>query len=398
MLKRFLLLVMALMLVAVMPLAAQDATSNTLTFNGVSVTYPSDYVRTIVATFAGDAMDVEQPGGPEAKHIRFEMHTEEYPPFDEYDAAEALIRVYSTGDLQGYTYHTDTLASLQALLNDRPELVSGFNTAQEGYAPLPYLPTVNAAQVFVSQPQYVETDNFTGIAYLTGYRQDASEFIDGQVIYTVQMLSRDGGRYVAADFIVSTAAVPVEPANIMFEDAASYEQYLTDLVAQLDAAGDFNPTLDAALAIVNSISFGSAGAAGMDEEVEAEATPSDPTLGGLAGTWTLLTLGDPANPVTAQAENLRPLTIAFSPEGVGGFAGCNTYRGNFQYDSGTLTFGPLASTRMACADEAANVFETNFLAALGTVSNYTLSDDGQTLTINYEGGALVFQKTEVETE
>ena len=43
--------------------------------------------------------------------------------------------------------------------------------------------------------------------------------------------------------------------------------------------------------------------------------------------------------------------VQFREKDVAGFAGCNRFRGSFTFDGSTLTFGPLATTRMACPPE-----------------------------------------------
>jgi heat shock protein HslJ len=66
--------------------------------------------------------------------------------------------------------------------------------------------------------------------------------------------------------------------------------------------------------------------------------------------------------------------IAFERDRVSGNDGCNTFSGSYQADGSTLTFGPLAGTRMACgspADEVARAVTT----ALGRVRTYEQAVD-----------------------
>lgn len=74
------------------------------------------------------------------------------------------------------------------------------------------------------------------------------------------------------------------------------------------------------------------------------------------------------------------LTIEFndSAKTVSGFSGCNRFSGSYNLNGNTITFSPLASTRMACMD-AVNDVETNMLEALSNVN--TASVDNQTLTL-----------------
>jgi heat shock protein HslJ len=81
----------------------------------------------------------------------------------------------------------------------------------------------------------------------------------------------------------------------------------------------------------------------------------------LPGTaWDLVDL-DGAEPV-----GQTPPSLAFTEDGsVTGSTGCNTFNAEVTIDGTELTFGPLATTRMACTDDAAAQQEQAYLAALG---------------------------------
>ena len=78
------------------------------------------------------------------------------------------------------------------------------------------------------------------------------------------------------------------------------------------------------------------------------------------------------------------LTAIFTADQVSGSAGCNTYSGGYTIDGTTVKIGPLASTLRACADEAVNVQEQQFLAALQASTTY--SQSGNILTLKAAGG------------
>ena len=87
-------------------------------------------------------------------------------------------------------------------------------------------------------------------------------------------------------------------------------------------------------------------------------------------------------------------TLAFDEQGaVSGSTGCNTFSGEVAIDGNALSFGPLVTTRMACADPAANAQEAAFLAALEGVSAYTVDDQGRIVLqggreLTFEVGAV----------
>jgi heat shock protein HslJ len=78
------------------------------------------------------------------------------------------------------------------------------------------------------------------------------------------------------------------------------------------------------------------------------------------------------------------LTAIFTPDQVSGSAGCNTYSGPYTLNGTTLKIGPLASTMRACADQAVNDQEQQFLAALQASTTYGQS--GNILTLKAAGG------------
>lgn len=81
------------------------------------------------------------------------------------------------------------------------------------------------------------------------------------------------------------------------------------------------------------------------------AAPSAPPALALAGDWTLADLGaQPAPPGSGG----RRATLHFDVDSsrAGGFGGCNQLSAAYTTHGDSLTFGPAAMTRMACADGA----------------------------------------------
>ncbi len=111
----------------------------------------------------------------------------------------------------------------------------------------------------------------------------------------------------------------------------------------------------------------------------------------LPGTsWTLVDL-DGAEPVGE-----TPPSITFTDEGsVTGSTGCNTFNGEITIDGSELSFGPLATTRMACVDPAASEQEQAFLVAMESVSGYTIDSEGRLVL---EGDASLTFEVAAEAE
>jgi heat shock protein HslJ len=98
----------------------------------------------------------------------------------------------------------------------------------------------------------------------------------------------------------------------------------------------------------------------------------------LAGTsWTLVSYGGAGNQTPAAAGILT--SVVFAPNGqVSGNLGCNGFSGTYMVKDGTLVFGPLASTLMACPDPQMTQEGTAFQVLSGTVRFTAV---GSTLTI-----------------
>ena len=118
----------------------------------------------------------------------------------------------------------------------------------------------------------------------------------------------------------------------------------------------------------------------------ANTTPKPPSPADLAGTsWTMVSIG--ATPAIESAG----ANLTFDPAGsVSGSTGCNSFSGSYALDGSALTFGPLATTRMAC-EENLMVQEAAVLEALAGVSGWEIDADGR---LHLTGGTeLVLETT-----
>jgi heat shock protein HslJ len=102
-------------------------------------------------------------------------------------------------------------------------------------------------------------------------------------------------------------------------------------------------------------------------------------------TWRALSYNNGRGAVTSVISGTI-LTTLFGADGtVSGSSGCNTYNGPYTVSGSSITIGPLASTRRACAADEANAQEQAFLAALGASTRYMLV--GDRLTLRNDDGA-----------
>jgi heat shock protein HslJ len=391
--KRLLIALSLLLVLGIFPAMAQDGTSNSVQFNGVGFSFDSSLATNVnIWQYPGDAPDLQQPGGAEPPYIQFNLYTQQPAPESAYDAPLA-VRVYRTADIAAYA---DWLAQVQALQNlvaQQPDLaaymtVNADNTASNA---LPYLPVAPASQVIRARAQYFETPVLKGVSYITVYRQDVSPFVNNEFHYTFQGVSNDGLYYVSAIYQVVVPDFPAEiPSDFNYETfTADFINYLTESVNKLNSAAPdtFTPSLSALDSLVQTITFSGTGTAnGSTGVVVPEATPSDPTLGGLANTvWSLVSYGPADAPVAVVPET--PVTATFSAQGVAGTSGCNSYSGPFEYNENAISFGALISTKMACAEDVM-AQENAYFAALASASSYMIT--GGQLQVTYDGGVLTF--------
>jgi heat shock protein HslJ len=117
-------------------------------------------------------------------------------------------------------------------------------------------------------------------------------------------------------------------------------------------------------------------------------TATPPSLSGT--TWKLVSYG----PLNGQvpAESGIETSLVFGSDGqASGNLGCNSFGGAFTQKDDQVTFGPLASTMMACPDPQMTQESTAFQVLTGSVK---FKVDGDTLTITSSAGdiALILSK------
>jgi heat shock protein HslJ len=101
----------------------------------------------------------------------------------------------------------------------------------------------------------------------------------------------------------------------------------------------------------------------------------------------------------AGAPLTAPLTLTLSTASgqrrASGFSGCNRYTGTYMLRDGKLSFGPLASTRMACAS-AGGKLESDYLDALAHIdkTGVQMRAPQELQLITATGDTLVFARSE----
>jgi heat shock protein HslJ/uncharacterized membrane protein len=107
--------------------------------------------------------------------------------------------------------------------------------------------------------------------------------------------------------------------------------------------------------------------------------------------WVLTTFNQQPLKGDDFAKGLPVVEFHLTGHRVSGSTGCNRISGGFETKGKTITFGQMATTRMACPDMA---FEQDFLKAIArNTLNYAL-DKGRLILTDDEGMQLEFKKTD----
>ena len=97
---------------------------------------------------------------------------------------------------------------------------------------------------------------------------------------------------------------------------------------------------------------------------------TEPALAGV--TWDVTGYNNGRHAVVSPVSGTR-LTLAFDGSRVTGHGGCNSFRAGYTQDGDRIAIQPPTLTRMACEGEGVMAQEQAFLAALATVTTWTIA-------------------------
>lgn len=243
--------VFVVLLVGILPTVAQDAPKlNTVSFNGYGFSYADSLISNLnvnITRYAGDPPDAQIPGGPQPANTRFDLYTDQFTPDPTYYLwTDVTVRFYKTADV-GYSY-----TALQTLLKDRLALTS--IVSPSGSHGLPLVLPGQGIPALEARPRYIETENVSGISYITYLTLAVDPISQDSYLYTFQGISKDGSTYVTVVARLHTLAVPTaDPDYDKFVDG--FDAYLAEAAKMLDEAttDQFEPNLDNLDAFVGTI-------------------------------------------------------------------------------------------------------------------------------------------------
>jgi heat shock protein HslJ len=125
-----------------------------------------------------------------------------------------------------------------------------------------------------------------------------------------------------------------------------------------------------------------AAACAQTEREEPLATTGTPQLGGTK--WR-------AEAIDGQnvGERVESTLEFVAPDKVAGRGGCNQFGGPALVSGNTVRFGPLFSTKMACAENAVMEQEARYLTALESTGSFRVDGEGRLVLVDEAGAERV---------
>lgn len=165
------------------------------------------------------------------------------------------IFVYPVDSFPASGSPADTvLAAIQAFLAARAPQAARINSGDA----IPALPLINAAQVLVAKPQYIDFQNGSGVRFLTVYSQAPIPVTNEWLLYAFVGLTADGRYVIAAQFPVKASVLPdsIDFTTFDFDTfMATYDATMNQTVVSLDTLDvtGYTPDLTRLDALIQSL-------------------------------------------------------------------------------------------------------------------------------------------------
>jgi hypothetical protein len=141
------------------------------------------------------------------------------------------------------------------------------NNAIQGSSEMPYIVSLNAAQVFTSNVQVIDFQNGRGVRFVTEYSQGITSVNSHDTFYNFQGLTSDGKYYIVAILPITSTLLadsPAPEATIptggvsmpdFMDDNADWNGYYAAIVNLLNGAPaeSFSPRIEQLDALIASI-------------------------------------------------------------------------------------------------------------------------------------------------
>jgi hypothetical protein len=244
--------------VAASPVQAQG---DAVWYDGIGFAFVPELGRSVnIARVRATPADEFQDGEP--AHVSFTLYGSRDagarpPAIGGPFGSPREVRVYGVAALDALEGTRDQVAALRRLLDERPDLTDLTTVAGPLDTWLPEVPPVTeAARIVQARPQYIDTPEVSGIAYIASYAQDIVPPTSDDLLWLFQGISADGTRYVAITWGLDTDLLPDEVPESVFERIdRDWPRILGQATTAIeDGAPDaFTPGLDALEALVRSM-------------------------------------------------------------------------------------------------------------------------------------------------
>lgn len=301
----------------------------------------------------------------------------------------------------GNDYVAKSVADLEALLAEQPADPEA----------LPVLPPPPAVMDLAVQVAYLDVPGLdaTGVRWVGRFSQDASPVLNYQLRYLFQGLTNDGQYLISASYPITTTLLPDSMADMTADEQEAFNAdpmgYLEATASALTflAPSDFNPSLDALDAMIQSLSV-AAPEVTVSEPVtptltapldaaqpEAPAEPAVPFSDLVGPFWQWIEFSDAVNGAQPVADPAK-YQISFVPSGtVRVLADCNRGAGQYRVDGASLQITVQAMTRAMCQPGS---LSNEFVQRLNAAAIWFVQDGDLFIDLFADSGTMRFTLVE----
>lgn len=239
-------------------------------FDGFAFTFANGLAASVnVSTLIGDRSG--GPSEPTPASTLFSLYGRGRAP--KTGGQRGQVQLFRVADLPVDGYAASQLPLLNEILDQRPDLDPATDGSPES---IPLVVDMNAAQGIRALATYVDTEDVTGIAFVTAFIQDTYPYSSASFVAIFQGRSVDGSTAILASFPLTTKLFPKEVSDALVEGVSSakgWQRYQREAMRTLSGASDaFSPPLASIAALIDSMAFA--------PEPAPEASPSPAPSGG----------------------------------------------------------------------------------------------------------------------
>jgi hypothetical protein len=234
--------------------ASTPVPEHTVAFDGFAFTFAGDLASSVnISTLVGDRSG--GPSVPTPPSTLFSLYGRARAP--KVGGQRGQVQLFRVADLPADGYAAAQLRQLNDILDQRPDLDPVTDGSPDT---IPLLVDMDAAQGIRALATYVDTDEVTGIAFVTAFVQDAYPYSSASFTAIFQGRSVDGSTAILASFPLTTQLFPKEVPDALVQRVSSangWQRYQRQAMRTLAGAGSdaFSPSLRSITALIDSMTF-----------------------------------------------------------------------------------------------------------------------------------------------